>query len=137
MSFLDEFKKFLLRGNLIEIAVGIVIGVAFTDVVTAFVEDLITPLLAAIGGQPDFSRLDFTINSSTFLYGDFINKLISFVMIAFVVFFFVIKPVNVLIARMNREPPPDPTTKKCPECLSVIPVDARRCAHCTTELATA
>ena len=137
MSVLDEFKKFLLRGNLVDLAVGIVIGVAFTAVVTAFVEDMITPLIAAIGGQADFSTMDFTINGSTFRYGDFINKLISFVTIAVVVFFFVIKPVNVLMARMNKEPPPDPTTKKCPECLSVIPVDARRCAHCTSELAPA
>lgn len=134
MSILDEFKKFLLRGNLIELAVGIVIGVAFTALVTAFVEDMITPLLAAIGGQPDFSNLDFTINGSTFSYGNFINKLISFVMIALVVFFFVIKPVNALLSRMNHEPPPDPTTKKCSECLSIIPLDARRCAHCTSEL---
>jgi large conductance mechanosensitive channel len=134
---LDEFKKFLLRGNLVELAVAIVIGVAFTDLVTAFVEDMITPLIAAIGGEPDFSGLDFTINGSTFRYGDFVNKLISFVTIALVVFIFVIKPVNALISRMNREPPPDPTTKKCPECLSVIPVDARRCAHCAIEFARA
>jgi large conductance mechanosensitive channel len=134
MALLDEFKKFLLRGNLVELAVAIVIGVAFADLVTAFVEDLITPLIAAIGGQPDFSGLDFTINSSTFRYGDFINKLITFIMIAAVVFFFVIKPMNMLIARMNREPPPDPTTKKCPECLSVVPVDARRCAFCASEI---
>jgi large conductance mechanosensitive channel len=137
MTILDEFKKFLLRGNLVELAVAIVIGVAFTELVTAFVEDMITPLIAAIGGEPNFSALKFTINGSTFLYGDFINKLVSFVTIAAVVFFFVVKPVNVLIARMNREPPPDPTTKKCPECLSVIPVDARRCAHCTSELVRA
>jgi large conductance mechanosensitive channel len=136
MSTLAEFKRFILRGNLVEIAVGIVIGLAFTAVVTALVEDLLTPLIAAIFGQPDFSGLDFTINESTFKYGDFINKVISFVMIAFVVFFFVIKPVNFLISRMNREPPPDPTTKKCPECLSVIPIDARRCAHCTALLVT-
>ena len=137
MSTLDEFKRFILRGNLVEIAVGIVIGLAFTAVVTALVEDLLTPLIAAIFGKPDFSGLDFTINESTFKYGDFINKVITFVMIAFAVFFFVIKPVNFLISRMNREPPPDPTTKKCPECLSVIPVDARRCAHCTTAFVTA
>ncbi len=136
MSVIDEFKKFLLRGNLVELAVGIVIGLAFTAVVTALVADLITPLIAAIGGQPDFSNMDFKINGSTFMYGDFVNKLITFFLTALVVFFFVVKPVNVLIARMNREPPPDPTTKKCPECLSVIPVDARRCAHCTVELAT-
>ena len=137
ISVIDEFKKFLLRGNLVDLAVGIVIGVAFTAVVTALVADLVTPLIAAIGGQPDFSNMDFKINGSTFMYGDFINKLLSFVITALVIFFFVIKPVNVLMSRMNREPPPDPTTKKCPECLSVIPIDARRCAHCTTELTAA
>src|SRR6266498_700705 len=107
MSTLDEFKKFLLRGNLVEIAVGIVIGLAFTAVVTALVEDLLTPLIAAIFGKPDFSNLQFTLNDSAFKYGDFINKVITFVMIAFAVFFFVIKPVNYLVSRMNREPPPD------------------------------
>ncbi len=136
MSVIDEFKKFLLRGNLVDLAVGIVIGVAFTAVITAVVADLVTPLIAAIGGQPDFSNLDFKINGSTFMYGDFVNKLLSFLITALVIFFFVIKPVNVLMSRMNREPPPDPTTKKCPECLSVIPIDARRCAHCTVELSS-
>ncbi len=135
MSIIDEFKKFLLRGNLVELAVGIVMGLAFTAVVTALVADLITPLIAAIGGKPDFGNLSFSINHSQFQYGDFLNKLITFVLTAIVVFIFVVKPVNVLISRMNREPPPDPTTKKCPECLSVIPIDARRCAHCTVELA--
>jgi large conductance mechanosensitive channel len=135
MTILDEFKKFLIRGNLVELAVAVVIGLAFTQLVTALVEDLITPLIAAIFGKPDFSALDFTINGSTFRYGDFMNKLVTFVSTAFVVFFLVVKPVNVLLARMNRQPPPDPTTKKCPECLSVIPVDARRCAHCTSEIA--
>jgi large conductance mechanosensitive channel len=131
MKLLDEFKEFLIRGNLVQIAVGIVIGLAFTALVNAFVEDLITPLIAAIGGQRDFSALDFTINDSTFRYGHFINALIAFIMIAAVVFFFVVKPVNILVSRTRREPPLDPAERKCPECLSVIPVEARRCAFCT------
>jgi large conductance mechanosensitive channel len=134
---LNDFKAFLLRGNVIDLAVAIVIGVAFTAVITAFVEDLVTPLIAALGGEPDFSALTFTINGSTFRYGDFINKVLSFVIIAAVIFFFVVQPVNYLVQRAKKEPPPDPTLKKCPECLSDIPVDARRCAFCTTELATA
>jgi large conductance mechanosensitive channel len=123
----------LLRGNVIDLAVAIVLGVAFTAVVTAFVEDLVTPLIAALGGEPDFSALDFTINDSTFRYGDFINKVLSFLIIAAVIFFFVVKPVNYLMERSRKEPPPDPTLKKCPECISDIPVNARRCAFCTAE----
>jgi large conductance mechanosensitive channel len=134
---LNDFKAFLLRGNVVDLAVAIVIGVAFTAVITAFVEDLVTPLIAAIGGEPDFSALDFTINGSTFRYGDFINKVISFLIISAVIFLFVVQPVNYLVQRAKKEPPPDPTLKKCPECLSDIPVDARRCAFCTTELAAA
>jgi large conductance mechanosensitive channel len=134
---LNDFKAFLLRGNVVDLAVAIVIGVAFTAVITAFVEDLVTPLIAAIGGEPDFSALDFTINGSTFRYGDFINKVISFLIISAVIFLFVVQPVNYLVQRAKKEPPPDPTLRKCPECLSDIPVDARRCAFCTTELAAA
>ena len=134
---LNDFKAFLLRGNVIDLAVAIVIGVAFTAVIAAFVEDLVTPLIAALGGEPDFSALDFTINGSTFRYGDFINKVLSFLIIAAVIFFFVVQPMNYLVQRAKKEPPPDPTLKKCPECLSDIPVDARRSAFCTTELATA
>jgi large conductance mechanosensitive channel len=134
---LNDFKAFLLRGNVVDLAVAIVIGVAFTAVITAFVEDLVTPLIAALGGEPDFSALDFTINGSSFRYGDFINKVLSFVIIAAVIFFFVVQPVNYIIQRSKKEPPPDPTLRKCPECLSDIPVDARRCAFCTTELAAA
>jgi large conductance mechanosensitive channel len=132
---LNDFTAFLLRGNVIDLAVAIVIGVAFTTVITAFVEDLVTPLIAALGGEPDFSALTFTINGSTFRYGDFINKVLSFLIIAAVIFFFVVQPVNYLTQRAKKEPPPDPTLKKCPECISAIPVDARRCAFCTTELA--
>jgi large conductance mechanosensitive channel len=119
----------------VDLAVGIVIGVAFGAVVTAFVADLITPIIAAIIGEPDFSALSFTINGSEFLYGDFLNALVSFIAVAAAVFFFVVKPVNALMARARREPPADPTTKKCPECLSEIPIDARRCAFCTAVLA--
>ena len=126
----EDFKTFLLRGNLIELAVAVVIALAFTDVIKALVEDLITPLIAAIGGNPDFSALTFTVNDSIFRYGDFLNSLIAFLTIALVVFFFVIKPTNLLVARMRREPPPDPTLRKCPECLANIPSAARRCQFC-------
>src|SRR5580704_11325478 len=129
---LKGFKQFLLRGNVVDMAVGIVIGAAFGSVVTSVVKDLLTPFIAALVKQPDFSALTFTVNGSKFLYGDFINALLSFLIIAAAIYFFVVVPINTLIARSHREPPADPTTKKCPECLSEIPVDARRCAHCTT-----
>jgi large conductance mechanosensitive channel len=134
---MKDFKAFLLRGNLVDMAVGIVIGVAFTAVVTALVTDLVTPLLAAIGGNPDFSALSFTINKSHFLYGSFINAALAFVLVALVLFYFVIKPVNALVVRARREPTADPTTQHCPECLSEIPIAARRCAYCTSELTAA
>ena len=124
------FKAFLLRGNVVDLAVGVVIGIAFGVVITAFVKDLVTPLIAAIGGQPDFSSLSFTINNSKFLYGDFINALLAFLLVAAVIYLFVILPYNALMERSRKEPPADPTTKKCPECLSEIPIDARRCAFC-------
>lgn len=126
------FRQFLLRGNVIDLAVAIVIGAAFVAVVNAFVKDIVTPLIAAIGGQRDFSALDFTINKSRFLYGDFLNQVISFVLIAAIVYYLIVLPVNTLISRARREPPTDPTTKKCQECLSEIPIDARRCAFCTS-----
>ncbi len=129
---LNDFKTFLLRGNLVELAVAVIIGVAFAAVVNSLVEDLVTPLIAAIFGQPDFSALDFTINESTFRYGNFINQLLTFVLIAAVVFFLVIRPVNALVARYRTEPLPDPTTRQCPECLSEIPLAARRCAFCAS-----
>ena len=134
---MKDFKEFLLRGNLVDMAVGIVIGLAFAAVITALVADLITPLIAAIGGQPDFGALSFTINGSHFLYGHFINALITFVVIAAVVFFLVIKPVNALMARRRTEPPVDAETRPCPECLSEIPLAARRCAFCTAEVGAA
>jgi large conductance mechanosensitive channel len=131
------FKQFLLRGNVVDLAVGVVIGAAFGAVVTALVKDLLTPLIAAIVKQPDFSGLTFTLNGSKFLYGEFINALLSFLIIATAVYFFVVLPINALIARTRRDPAPaDPTTKKCPECLSEIPIAARRCAYCTATVAT-
>ena len=127
------FKQFLLRGNVVDLAVGVVIGAAFGAVVTALVKDLLTPLIAAIVKQPDFSALTFTVNDSKFLYGDFINALLSFLIIATAVYFFVVLPINALVARTRKEPvPADPTTRKCPECLSEIPIEARKCAFCTT-----
>jgi large conductance mechanosensitive channel len=130
---MKDFKEFLLRGNLVDVAVGIVIGVAFAALVTALVSDLITPLIAAIGGNPDFSGLTFTIHKSHFLYGAFINALISFLVIAAVVFFVVVKPVNALMTRRKTEPPVAEQTRQCPECMSEIPVLARRCAFCTAK----
>jgi large conductance mechanosensitive channel len=126
------FKQFLLRGNVVDLAVGVVIGVAFGAAVAAFVKDLLTPLIAALVGKPDFSALTFTVNGSVFAYGDFINAVLSFILVAAVVYYFVVLPMNALIARARREPPPDPTTRKCPECLSEIPIGARRCAFCTS-----
>jgi large conductance mechanosensitive channel len=133
-SWASEFKQFLLRGNVVDLAVGIVLGVAFAALVQAAVRDLLTPLIAAIFGQPDFSQLTFKVNRSVFRYGDFLNALIAFVTIALVVFFFVVKPVNALISLSHRRESPDPTTRKCPECRSEIPIDARRCAYCTSEV---
>jgi large conductance mechanosensitive channel len=130
-----DFREFLLRGNLVDMAVGVVIGIAFAAVVTAFVGDIITPIIAAIGGQPNFNDLTFTINKSHFLYGSFLDAVLSFIVIAAAVFFFVVKPVNALMARRRTEPPVDATTRACPECLSDIPVAARRCAFCTAEVA--
>ncbi len=129
---LKEFREFILRGNLVDLAVAVVIGTAFGAVVTALVKDLVTPLIGAIGGQPDFSGLTFTINDSKFLYGDFINALVAFLIIAGVVFFFVIKPVNALMARFQPAPAVDVKTRTCPECVSDIPLTARRCAFCTS-----
>lgn len=128
---INEFKQFLLRGNVVDLAVGVVIGAAFGAVVTALVKDFLTPLISAIAKVPDFAGLSFTLNGSEFMYGDFINAVIAFLLVATAVFFFVVKPMNMLIARSRKEPPADPTTKKCPECMSEIPLNARRCMHCT------
>ena len=131
---LGEFKQFVLRGNVIDLAVAVVIGAAFGAVVTSLVETIITPSIAAIGGQPDFSALDFTINGSVFRYGAFINAVIAFLIIAAAVFFIVIRPMNAVLTRMRTEPTPDPLTRKCPECLSEVQVGARRCPFCTSAL---
>jgi large conductance mechanosensitive channel len=129
---LSGFKKFILRGNVVDMAVGVVIGAAFAGVVGALTKDLLTPLIAAIVKAPDFSGLIFTLNGSKFMYGEFLNAVISFALVAAAVYFFVVTPINALVARMRKDPAPaDPTTKKCPECLSEIPLDARRCAYCS------
>jgi large conductance mechanosensitive channel len=131
MTLVKEFKQFLMRGNLVELAVAFVIGVVFAALIKSFIADLITPIIALIFGQPNFGSLSFTINSSHFLYGDFINALITFVTTALAVFFFVVKPYNGLMSRRAKE---DPTVKECPECTSEIPIKARRCPFCTAEL---
>ncbi len=133
---LSGFKQFILRGNVVDMAVGIVIGAAFASVVGALTKDLLTPLIAAAAKAPDFSGLYFTLNGSKFLYGDFLNTLISFLLIAAAIYFFVVVPINALVTRMRKATvPTDPTTKKCGECLSEIPLDARRCAHCAQPVA--
>jgi large conductance mechanosensitive channel len=134
---LKEFRDFVLRGNVVELAVAVVIGAAFGALVTAFVASFVTPLIAAIGGEPDFSDLAFTINDSRFTYGAFFNALLSFLIIAAVVFFFVVRPLNTLSARLRPEPAVDRVVRPCPECLSDIPEKARRCAFCTAEVAPA
>ena len=129
------FKQFLLRGNVVDLAVAVVVGGAFGAVVTALVKDLLTPLIAAVAGKPDFSAIVFTVNGSKFLLGDFLNALVSFVMIAAAVYFVVIMPMNAIAERRRRgQAPPDPTTKTCPECLSDVAIGARRCAFCTSSL---
>ena len=136
-SVLAEFREFVLRGNLVDLAIAVVLGAAFGAVVTSAVENLVTPLIAAVGGQPDFSRLSFTINGSRFGYGALLNALISFALIAAVVFFLVIKTINALTAHLKPERPVDQPTRACPECLSDIPEKARRCAFCTAEVGAA
>jgi large conductance mechanosensitive channel len=128
---LSEFKQFLLRGNVVDLAIGVVVGAAFGTVTTSLVSDLLTPFIAAIAQVPDFSNLSFTLNSSVFKYGHFINSLISFILVSGAVFFCVIKPMNMLIKMSRKEAPADPTTKKCSECMSEMPIQAKRCAHCT------
>lgn len=133
MSALKDFKAFILRGNVVDLAVGIVIGAAFGTVVTALVTDFITPLIG-IPGHADFSGYTFEIAGSVFKWGHFVNALISFLLIAAAVFFFVVKPVNTLMARSKTEPPPDPTIRNCPHCLSSIPSAATKCAFCTADV---
>jgi large conductance mechanosensitive channel len=127
------FKQFMLRGNVLELAVAVVMGAAFGAVVTALVKDLLTPLIAAVVGSPDFSAIAVTVNGSKLMVGDFVNAVIAFLMMSAAVYFFVVLPVNAFTARMRRgEAAPDPTTKKCPECMSEVAIAARRCAYCTS-----
>jgi len=135
---LKDFRKFILRGNVVDLAVAVVIGAAFGAIVTALVKDLVTPLIAAIGGQPDFSHLTFTINGSKFLYGDFVNAVISFLLIAAVIFFLVVQPLNKLLSHLKPSDDVDkPAERECPECLSAIPAGASRCKFCTAKSAPA
>ena len=127
----EGFKKFILRGNVVDLAVGVVIGAAFGTVIAAFTKDLLTPLIAALVGKPDFGAISFTIGSTVFPIGDFINAVVSFLLVAAAVYFFVVAPLNALMARLNPQKEAAPTTKPCPQCLSDIPVGAKRCAHCT------
>ena len=129
---LRDFREFIVRGNLVDLAVAVVLGVAFGALVSSLVADLITPLIAALFGEPDFSNLTFTINGSEFRYGNFLNALLAFVLVATVVFFFVVKPVNALLERVSTEP--DDEKRECPECLSEIPKQARRCSFCTSKV---
>jgi large conductance mechanosensitive channel len=133
---MEGFKQFLLRGNVVDMAVGIVVGAAFGTVVTSFVKDLLTPLIGAIPiiHARDFSALAFELNGTKFLIGDFVNAIVSFFIIATAVYFAVVLPVNALVVRMRKQPPADPTTKKCPECISEIPIQAKKCAFCTSTL---
>jgi large conductance mechanosensitive channel protein len=133
-KLLTDFKKFLLRGNVVDLAVAVVIGTAFTAVVKALVSDLITPIVAAIFGKPSFGALTFTINGSHFAYGDFLNNVLAFITIAAAVFFLIVTPINALMARRAKE---DPDTKECPECTSAIPLKAKRCPECTSQLEAA
>jgi large conductance mechanosensitive channel len=132
---LKDFRQFVLRGNVVDLAVAVVVGAAFGAVVQSFVADLVTPLIAAIGGKPRFAGISFTVNGSEFLVGHFLNQLLSFVLVAAVLFFLVVRPVNALLERFRPEPPADAPTRTCPECLSDIPAAARRCAFCTVDVA--
>jgi large conductance mechanosensitive channel len=134
---MSGFKSFLLRGNMVDLAVGIVIGAAFGAVVSELVKDLITPLIAAVGGQPNFDALYFTINSSRFMYGRFLDALLSFLIVAAVVYYLVVLPYSRFRARFEKPAPPAPKTRECPECLSKVPAAARRCAFCTALLTAA
>jgi len=138
MAIFKGFRDFVFRGNVVDLAVAVVIGAAFGTVVTAFVKDLLTPLIAALFAKPDFSSLRFTVNHSAFLFGDFVNAVVSFLLVAAAVYFFIVVPMNALLARLRRgEAPASPTTRQCPECLSEIPVAARRCAHCASPVTPA
>jgi large conductance mechanosensitive channel len=129
---IQRFKQFLLKGNVLDLAVAVVIGTAFGTVITALVKDLLTPLIAAIGGQPDFSSLAFTFNGSRFMYGEFLNAVLAFMIVSAVVYFMIVVPVGRIVAHSKKEAAA--TTRKCPECLSDVPLQARRCAHCASEI---
>lgn len=131
----QEFKEFILRGNVVMLAVAVIIGTAFTEIVNALSEFIIMPIIAAFGGQPDFSSIGFEINGSHIGIGSFVNAVIAFLIIALIVFFMIVKPMNALLNRNKTED--DPTTKECPFCLSEVPLAATRCAHCTSELGAA
>ena len=133
-SSLKEFRQFILRGNVVDLAIAVVVGAAFNNVVQALVKNIITPLIAAIGGQPDFSKLSFTLHHSIFSYGDFLNALISFLTIALVVFFFVVQPTNRMMRKFKKDDPAEITTRSCPECLSDIALGASRCKFCTAKV---
>jgi large conductance mechanosensitive channel len=128
---LDGFKKFILRGNVVDMAVGVVVGAAFGSVVTSITKGLLTPFIGSIVHMPNFSDIKFNIRGSEFLVGDVINAVIAFILIAAAVYFFVVMPINWLVAHMHKDEAAKPNTRKCPECLSEIPIDAKRCAHCT------
>jgi large conductance mechanosensitive channel len=132
---LDGFKKFLLRGNVVDLAVAVVVGAAFKDIVDTMVKGLITPLLGIFGGVPDFSALSFSINNSRFLVGEFINAIVAFIILAAIIYFVVVVPINKMMARYQPQEPEPQVTRECPECLSKIPVKATRCAFCSTEVA--
>jgi large conductance mechanosensitive channel len=129
------FREFVMRGNVVDMAVGVVIGAAFGSIVTAFVKDLLTPLIAALVGKPDFSAYSFEANGAKFLYGDFLNSVVAFLLIAAAVYYFVVVPINALMSRLHQGPAAAPDKKQCPECLSDIPVAARKCAYCTSPVA--
>lgn len=131
---LSGFRSFIMKGNVVDMAVGVVIGVAFGNVVTALVKDMVTPIIGAFGGTPDFSGIVFTINKSKFMAGDFINSLISFLIIAVVIYFVVVLPMNKMMEKMQSGKSVDPSEKSCPECLSLIPIKAKRCKFCTAVL---
>lgn len=136
-SLADEFRAFILRGNVLDLAVAVIIGAAFGAVVTSLVENILTPFIAAIFGKPDFSNLSFTINNSQIMYGAFLNAVIAFVLVAAAVFFFVIKPFNMIMERRQKQVASDPTTRACPYCLTVVPIAATRCPACTSDLKAA
>jgi large conductance mechanosensitive channel len=133
-GWVDEFKAFILRGNVVDLAVAVVIGAAFGAVVTSLVQNVIMPIIGAFGGKPSFDKYYWTINGSQIKIGSFLTALVAFVILAAVIFFFVVKPINWLMSHRRSEQPPDPTTRECPYCVSSIPVQATRCPFCTSEV---